>query len=91
MRYILHTPNFSENNGVFRVSYDGCSKEELVTEVIKNELLTNDHIDLIPTLQVSDLATFNKYATAKQRKLVADTIAFAERAESQNDSLSFLM
>lgn len=91
MRYVLHTPNFTEKNGLFRVSYDGCTKEELVTAFIENEVLTNARIDTIPSLQISDLKTFNRYATAAQRKMVADAIAFAEKADSQyEDSLSFL-
>ncbi len=78
-RYILHTLSFSDKTGAFRISSEGDSKKDFVHAVLDNEILNNNSINRIPSMQLADLDTFFKYATASQRKTVNDVLETERR------------
>jgi hypothetical protein len=73
-RYILHTPNFSDKNGAFRISSEGLTKVEFVQAILENEILNDNRINRIPSMQIADLDTFFTYGTASQRNAVNNVL-----------------
>lgn len=74
MRYILYNPSFTEKNPFFRIGNEGVGLKELLMGFIEAELPDDLTIFRFNNLYVTDLDTFNKFATAAQRKEVEETL-----------------
>lgn len=74
MRYILFKPTLPKDKPFFRIGNEGVSKKELLEGFIEAEMPDNLVVTRFGDLYITDLDTFYKIATAKQKKEVEKTL-----------------